>query len=178
MDVAAPSRTEDQDGTAGQARDGGVAAQLARLRSLTAQELRTEWRRIYRAQPPRISPDLMIRALAYRLQEMTHGGLSKATQRRLKALAKMIQDNDPMALGAQPQVRPGARLVREWRGVAHTVTVLEDGFEYRGQTYTSLTRIAREITGAHWSGPRFFGLVTSLSARSGIARRNAEAGDG
>ena len=64
-------------------------------------------------------------------------------------------------------LKPGARLVREWRGRTHTVTVTEDGFEYAGTSYPSLTKIAKKITGAHWSGPRFFGLVTIPRQRAG-----------
>ena len=140
-----------------------MTEQLDRLNSLSTQELCAEWRRLYRTQAPRISRDLMIRALAYRLQEMAHGGLSKTTQRRLTSLAKSIQNTGQIALDASPQIRTGARLVREWRGVMHVVVVQENGFEYGGQIYPSLTKIAQEITGAHWSGPRFFGVVAPSS---------------
>ena len=69
-------------------------------------------------------------------------------------------------------LKPGARLVREWRGRIHTVTVTEDGFEYTGTSYPSLTKIANKITGGHWSGPRFFGLAASGKDRSGEAKRH------
>jgi hypothetical protein len=125
--------------------------------SLTA--LRAEWRRLFRASPPTISRDLMIRGLAYRLQEQSLGGLTRATQRKLRALQQEFATQGEISVAAAPSVKAGSRLVREWHGRTHVVTVTEAGFEYGGQSYPSLTKIARVITGAHWSGPRFFGLV-------------------
>ncbi len=128
------------------------------LPSLTAQQLRDEWRRLCRGQPPRISRDLLIRSLAYRMQELALGSLGKATQRKLTSLAREMTIKGTVTVATDVHLRPGARLMREWRGKIHTVVVLEDGFEFSGKTYPSLTRIAHLITGAHWSGPRFFGL--------------------
>jgi DUF2924 family protein len=122
-------------------------------------ELRCEWRRLYRSEPPRISRDLLIRGVGYRLQEIQHGGLGKSTRRKLKTLAKMFRTEGRVAPDPGLSLKPGARLVREWHGRTHTVTVTEDAFEYSGTTYPSLTKIAKKITGAHWSGPRFFGLI-------------------
>jgi hypothetical protein len=133
--------------------------QIADLNDLTAQQLRTEWRRLYRGQPPRLSRDLLIRSIAYRMQELAHGGLSKTTLRKLAALTKELESNGSVTVAPDVRIRAGARLVREWRGRTHTVTVVEDGFEYAGKSYPSLTKIAHTITGAHWSGPRFFGLI-------------------
>jgi len=92
------------------------------------------------------------------MQELAYGGLSKATQRKLIALIKELETNGSIVSDPNPRIRPGARLVREWRGRTHTVVVTEEGFEYVGKTYSSLSKIAQAITGAHWSGPRFFGL--------------------
>jgi hypothetical protein len=122
-------------------------------------ELRCEWRRLYRNEPPRISRDMMIRGVGYRLQEIRHGGLGKSARRKLKTLAKMLRTEGRVVPDPGLSLKPGARLVREWHSRTHTVTVTEDGFEYGGTTYPSLTKIAKKITGAHWSGPRFFGLV-------------------
>jgi hypothetical protein len=138
--------------------DNDVGRRIGALDGLTAPQLRDEWRRLYGGQPPRLSRDLLIRSLAYRLQELAHGGLNKATQRKLVALAKEMATKGSIAVAADVRLRPGARLVREWRGRTHTVVVREDGFDFGGKTYPSLTRIAHLITGAHWSGPRFFGL--------------------
>jgi Protein of unknown function (DUF2924) len=129
------------------------------LHDANLDELRWEWRRLYRSEPPKISRDLLIRGIGYRLQEIQHGGLGKSTRRKLKTLAKMFRTEGRVAPDPGLSPKPGARLVREWRGRTHTVTITEDGFECGGTTYPSLTKIAKKITGAHWSGPRFFGLV-------------------
>ena len=135
--------------------------------SASLDELRREWRRLYHREPPRLSRDLLMRGIGYRLQELQHGGLSKSTRRKLKTLAKMFRTEGRVAPDPGLSLKPGARLVREWHGRTHTVTVTEDGFEYAGMTYPSLTKIAKKITGTHWSGPRFFGLV-----RAGASRAN------
>jgi hypothetical protein len=128
-------------------------------------ELRHEWRRLYHSEPPRISRDLLIRGIGYRLQEIEYGGLGKSTRRKLKTLAKMFRITGRVAPDAGLSLKPGARLVREWHGRTHTVTVTEDGFEYAGMSHASLTKVARKITGAHWSGPRFFGLKPANASR-------------
>jgi hypothetical protein len=92
------------------------------------------------------------------MQERAHGGLAPAIRRRLRAFAEEIEANGAAALASVPLLKPGTRLLREWGGKTHTVIVLDDGFEYEGERYPSLTQIARRITDAHWSGPRFFGL--------------------
>jgi hypothetical protein len=124
----------------------------------STQELRRAWRTLHRTGPPLgLSRDLIIRGLADKLQQRAHGGPSRALQRRLRILAA---DFEKGALSFDPGIVPkaGAALVRQWRGHTHTVLVREDGFEYEGQRYRSLTVIAQQITGAHWSGPRFFGV--------------------
>ena len=123
------------------------------------EDLRCEWRRLYRSEPPRISRDLLLRGIAYRRQELEQGGLSRTTRRKLKTLAKMVRTTGRIAPDPGVSLKSGARLVREWHGRTHTVTMTEDGFDYAGTSYPSLTRIAKKITGAHWSGPRFFGLL-------------------
>ena len=134
-----------------------------RLRALSPDELRKEWRRLYRSQPPRLSRDLLIRAIAYRIQELRYGGLSKTVIGKLAALGKAEQPGEKTAVEGE-KIRAGARLVREWHGRTHAVTVEEGGFTYAGRTYRSLSAIARDITGARWSGPRFFGLVLKRGA--------------
>ena len=101
----------------------------------------------------------MILGIAYRLQEIEHGGLGKATLRKLRTLAKTLRATGRVGPTLGLSLKPGARLVREWHGRTHTVTVTEDGFDYAGTSYPSLTTITKKITGAHWSGPRFFGLL-------------------
>ena len=142
-----------------------LSLKIAALTDLTAQQLRVEWRRLHRSHPPRLSRDLLVRTIAYRMQELAYRGLSKVTQRKLVTLAKELETNGSIVYDPNPHIKPGARLVREWRGRTHTVVVTETGFEYAGKTYSSLTKIAQAITGAHWSGPRFFGLNRNEAAR-------------
>jgi DUF2924 family protein len=108
---------------------------------------------------------LLVRAIAYRIQELHYGGLSKATRRKLTALVQARGSDVETATGSGAKwIRAGARLVREWNGRTHMVTVEEEGFLYAGRSYRSLSAIAREITGARWSGPRFFGLASKRGA--------------
>ncbi len=132
--------------------------EIAGLVDQSTQELRYAWQTSHHAGPPLgLSRDLIIRGVADKLQQRANGGPSRALQRRLRMLAgefgKGARSFDPG--GA---LNTGATLVRQWRGRTHTVLVREDGFEYEGRRYRSLTVIAERITGAHWSGPRFFGV--------------------
>jgi hypothetical protein len=134
--------------------DGEIAGLVDR----PTQELRRAWRTLHHTGPPvGLSRDLIIRGLADKLQRSAHGGPSRALQRRLQTLAGELEKGarsfDPGMV-----LKAGASLVRQWRGHTHTVLVREDGFEYEGQRYRSLTVIAEQITGAHWSGPRFFSV--------------------
>jgi hypothetical protein len=136
-----------------------IAETLARLSALTIFELRGEWRRLHRAPPPmRLSRDLLMRGITYKLQGRLLGGLSKSILRKLEGLNFDSKASDGQKRAPPISLKAGARLVREWRGVTHTVLVQAQGFEWNGRRYRSLTVVAHEITGAHWSGPRFFGL--------------------
>jgi len=146
-----------------------IEAGIAGLLDRSTHDLRHLWCKWRRTEPPLgLSRDLLIRALAYDLQERTHGGPSAVLRRRLRTLARASERG---ALSVDPCNVPkaGSTLVRAWRGRAHTVLVQKDGFEYEGQRYRSLTVIAERITGAHWSGPRFFG-VTRRARGSLVAR--------
>jgi hypothetical protein len=144
-----------------QPRNADIAAverQIAALANRSTQDLRLAWRQLHRiGPPPGLSRDLMIRALVHQLHERTQGGASRTLRRRLQILARELERSgasfDPRVV-----LKTGTTLVRQWRGYTHTVLVREDGFEYEGERYRSLTVIAERITGAHWSGPRFFGL--------------------
>jgi len=147
-----------------------VERQIAGLANGSTPDLRVAWRQLHHTGPPLgLSRDLLIRPLANQLQERTHGGASRALRRRLQTLAGEFERGsgsfDP---GLLPKT--GTTLVRQWRGRTHKVLVCEDGFEYEGQRYRSLSVIAKRITGAHWSGPRFFGLTkragTSVGAEA------------
>ncbi len=137
----------------------GLTGKLAALADLDAAGLRAEWRRLYRSHPPRhIRRDLLVLAIAWKLQEKVHGGLTAAQKRRLANIGEELRKNGNLSTGPAIRLKPGLRLVREWRGETHTVLVLEDGFEWNGERRRSLSAIAREITGTRWSGPLFFGL--------------------
>ena len=133
----------------------GLARELAGLSHLNRADLLARWRALYGASPlPRSARSLMIRAIAHKLQERAHGGLSPATRR---FLAGLDEAKPPLKL-PPASLRPGTVLVREWQGVTHRVTVIEDGVIYQGKRFGSLSEVARAITGSRWSGPRFFGL--------------------
>jgi hypothetical protein len=138
-----------------------LSSRIAALERLDLASLRTEWRRVVRTAPhQRFSADLLRRGIAHSLQEAAYGGLPAQTARKLAAAAGSV---DPRAHPAV-DVKDGTILVREWHGRTHTVRVLTSGFEYDGQCYRSLTKIAHTITGAAWSGPRFFGVTTGGTA--------------
>jgi hypothetical protein len=138
-----------------------IEGEINRLRSLGLEELRREWRRMYQSEAPRVSRDLLVLALGYRLQETEQGGLGKATRRKLQTMAKALRTTGRVGAVPSLSLKPGARLVREWHGRTYIVTVTDDGFEFAGTTHASLSKIAKKITGAHWSGPRFFGLTAA-----------------
>ena len=132
--------------------------EITGLADRSTTELRHVWQTLHHTGPPLgLSRDLIIRGLADKLQQRAHGGPNRALQRRVRVLAAEFEKG---ARSFDPGIVPktGATLMRQWRGHTHTVLVREDGFEYDGQRYRSLTVIAGRITGAHWSGPRFFGL--------------------
>jgi hypothetical protein len=135
-------------------------AQLARLATLSPARLRAEWRRLNRGRPlpEGLTASQLMRAIAWRLQEKTHGGLLPERLRQLDRMAEQLSADGEIELENSGSLKPGTRLVRHWHGKVHCVTVLDDGFEFEQQRYSSLTQIARHITGAAWSGPRFFGL--------------------
>ncbi|PPD31317.1 MAG: hypothetical protein CTY20_00840 [Hyphomicrobium sp.] len=135
-------------------------AQLGALSEMDAPALRAEWRRLYRSHPPKLlRRDLLELGVAWKLQERVLGGLSAATKRQLDELARTMATKSDLTKARKVTLKPGARLVRAWGGETHEVLVVEDGFQWRGATWRSLSVIAREMTGTHWSGPRFFGLT-------------------
>jgi len=135
-----------------------LEAELEALPDLPRDELKKRWAELYGTPcPVRISRVLLIRALAYRMQENVYGGLDKTTRRRLDKAAAALAAGKPLTPPA-PKFKPGTRLLREWQGAVHEVMILEKGVQYREKTWPSLSAVAREITGTRWSGPRFFGL--------------------
>ena len=136
-----------------------IEAEIAGLLDRSTQELRLVWRQWRRTEPPLgLSRDLLIRAVAYELQDHAAGTPNLALRRRLRTLAGE-SEKSPLSANLGIELKAGTTLVRQWRGHPHTVLVQADGFEYDGRRYRSLTVIAERITGAHWSGPRFFGVT-------------------
>jgi Protein of unknown function (DUF2924) len=146
-----------------------VEAEIADLSDRSIQELRLAWRQLHQvAAPQGLSRDLLIRALAHQLQEQSCGGTGRALRRRLETLTG---ERERRGASFDPAVvlKTGTTLVRQWRGHTHAVLVRDDGFEYEGERFRSLSVIAKRITGAHWSGPRFFGL-TKRAGTSAVAK--------
>ncbi len=139
----------------------GVTKSLIQLETMNLGELREAWAQLYRCTtPPAMSRELLRQAVGYKMQEQTSGGLSRRLTLRIRALEGRSSKTDASRQpSAAPTLKPGAKLLREWQGRVHEVLALDTGqFAYDGRSYRSLSEIAREITGAHWSGPRFFGL--------------------
>ena len=140
-----------------------VLRQLATLETMTMEQLHEQWRDLYGGEPPRYRRRFLIKRLAYRLQELFYGGLSEAAKTHLTQVAQ----GDPVArvesriagnLRNKADILPGTRFVRIWKDRRHEVLAHENGFEYDGRMFRSLSAVAREITGTRWNGKLFFGL--------------------
>ncbi|WP_219894191.1 DUF2924 domain-containing protein [Aquisediminimonas profunda] len=140
--------------------------QIDRLATLSAAELRAEWRRVYRAPSPHLTTDLLVRGIAWQLQVKMPGGLSRLAERTLDQRAGL----GPQKRALDPsRLKPGTRLVRRWQDVTYDVLVTEDGYLFKEKFFGSLSAIAEAITGTRWSGPRFFGLADR--GRTGHGRK-------
>ncbi len=136
-----------------------VETEIGALPNLSRPELLEHWRKLHGAEPPKgISRALLIRAIAYAMQAKRYGGLKPAVARRLRKGSDGALAGREAKVGSSPGLQPGTRLVREWNGSTHMVEVVDGGFVWNGERHRSLSVIARTITGARWSGPRFFGL--------------------
>ena len=137
-----------------------ILTRLAALKAMSVNELKTEWQAMFDAPAPNNSRTFLESRLAYRIQELTYGGPDKQTRRLLDLLADEVEGTltrkSQIADPRNPVV--GTKLIREWEGIPHTVTVLKEGFEWGGKRYKSLSSVARTITGTQWNGYRFFGL--------------------
>jgi len=133
---------------------------IAALKEMPKKQLRVEWQHAYRSEAPDISSGMLRLGIAYRLHEKHFGGLKPKTISILKRIAKKGR----AGIAGADSLKPGTRLVRSWNGQTLVVLVVDDGFVMGDRHYRSLSEIAREITGAHWSGPRFFGLTGKHAA--------------
>ena len=137
-----------------------VLARLAALQTAPTADLKQQWRELFGKEPPPFSRSYITSRLAYRIQELAYGGLKPETVDRLVALGEQLDGSNVVLRRIRADSRPlaGTRLIREWQGVQHVVTVRADDFEFEGRPYQSLSAIARHITGTRWNGWTFFGL--------------------
>ena len=152
---------------------------LSRLPTLDIGELRQQWRGLYKTQaPPYLSRELLVRAVAHRMQELALGGLRPEPRRQLLRIAQQFKETGEATIRTRPELKPGTRLMREWQGRTYDVLVLDDGFSWQGAHYHSLSALATKITGTRWSGPLFFGLKANRSVTRRFSRLPPPAGDG
>lgn len=137
------------------------------LKSLSFDELKARWSELFQSEPPFFNRRTLEARLVYRLQELQRRGLSPRIHDRLITIANELDGGDPKRRRQRVDDKPvaGTRLIREWKGIDHEVTVLRDGYEYQGRRYKSLSAIAHAITGSRWNGWSFFGLSTSRGRR-------------
>lgn len=138
-----------------------IARQLIALQSASSDELRKRWHDLNGSAPPPYNRKFLVSRLAYRLQELSVGGLSRETEKRLQSIGEQLDGGNVVVRRTRTDRKPiaGTRLVREFRGIEHSVLVTKEGYEYRGQPFKSLSAVARAITGTRWNGWIFFGLV-------------------
>ena len=140
-----------------------IPARLTALKTASTAELKTQWRNLFDTEPPPFNRQYLQSRLAFRIQELAYGGLKPDTVRRLEKLGEQLESGKGKGGKRRPgssarNLMAGTRLVREYQGVEHAVTVTASGFEWEGRPYKSLSAIARAITGTRWNGPLFFGL--------------------
>jgi hypothetical protein len=137
-----------------------VLTRVAALKMLPIPQLKQQWRDLFESEPPPYNRRFLEHRLAYRIQELAYGGLKPETLKRLRELGEQLDGGKSANRRRHHQDRPlaGTRLIREWQGVDHCATVRDDGYEYQGRPYKSLSAVARAITGTRWNGWLFFGL--------------------
>lgn len=136
-----------------------TSRKLASLESSPIKALKQQWRALYGSEPPRrVSRELLTRAVAYRLREQARGALKPSTRKLLVRVANDARRGQLLKFDATVPASAGTVLVRDWHGTTHEVRVLDRGVLYKRKRYRSLTEVTKLITGAHWNGPRFFGL--------------------
>jgi hypothetical protein len=144
-----------------------VLARIAALKVVPINTLKQQWRDLFETEPPPYNRRFLEHRLAYRIQELAYGGLKPQTIKGLRALAEDLDGGDPTRRRQPSKDRPisGTRLIREFHGIEHCVTIRDEDFEYQGRPYKSLSAIARAITGTRWNGLIFFGLKNQRAAR-------------
>ena len=142
---------------------------IGRLPDLSLDELRARWKGLFgNPAPVSLRRRFLAHAIAYQMQVNAYGGLSAFAKRRLQQIAVAVRSGDPDVAGIASRVRPGTQLIRQWQDQTHTVTAINDGFEWNGRIFKSLSAIARQITGTNWNGYTFFGIK-----RAPLGNKNA-----
>lgn len=164
------------NGRASKGSPDDISAQIKSLQDMSVHDLRVHWEQVFGYLAPRTAKSLFLRrAIAWKIQVKAYGGVKPETHKLLLRIAKdPALAKSPKVSDAVPEIKPGTRLLRSWEGETHEVIVMPEGYLWRGKTWKSLSRIAREITGTSWSGPSFFGLRPGKTGLTDIVR----AGDG
>ncbi len=144
-----------------------IPARLAALKSTSTLDLKQQWRDLYDTEPPVFNRRYLESRLAYRIQELAYGGLKREVVQRLKALGEQLDGGNITTRRTRSNLMPiaGTRLIRDYQGIEYVVTILQDGFQWQGRSYRSLSAIARAITGTKWNGWIFFGLKNHRTAK-------------
>src|ERR1700704_5759993 len=155
--------------------DAALEGEIGRLPALSLLELRNRWKTLFgHSAPKSLRRNFLARAVAYQMQVGAYGGLSVATIRRLREIASAVRNGDANAVLGSSRIKPGTQMIRQWKNTTHTVTALNEGFEWNGRTYKSLSAVANAITGTNWNGYAFFGIKRAPSSNKNAAgpRRN------
>jgi plastocyanin len=150
--------------------DIALEAEIGRLPDLGLFELRNRWKALFGHPAPKsLRRTFLARAVAYQMQVEAYGGVSAATKRQLREIAKAVRNGDANAIPGSSRIKPGTQMIRQWQNTTHTVTALAEGFEWNGRTYKSLSAVANAITGTNWNGFAFFGIKRAPSGNKNAA---------
>jgi Protein of unknown function (DUF2924) len=155
--------------------DAALEAEIGRLPDLSLLDLRLRWKTLFGHPAPKsLRRNFLARAVAYQMQVEAHGGLSVAIKRRLREIVDAVRNGDANAALGSSRIKPGTQMIRQWQNTTHKVTALNEGFEWDGRTYKSLSAVANAITGTNWNGYAFFGIKRAPSSNKNAAgpRRN------
>src|SRR6266550_7547334 len=150
--------------------DAALQAEIGRLPELSLLELRHRWKTLFGHPAPKsLRRNFLAQAVAYQMQVEAYGGLSVATKRQLREIANAARNGDANAVLGSSRIKPGTQMIRQWQNTTHKVTALNEGFEWDGRTYKSLSAVANAITGTNWNGYAFFGIKRAPSSNKNAA---------
>ena len=150
--------------------DAALETEIGRLPALSLLELRNRWKTLFgHSAPKSLRRNFLARAVAYQMQVEAYGGLSVAIKRRLREIADAVRNGDANAALGSNRIKAGTQMIRQWQNTTHKVTALNEGFEWDGRTYKSLSAVANAITGTNWNGYAFFGIKRAPSSNKNAA---------